>query len=242
MCHSDASRPPAPAGAVPAAADGPLELRSCDGTRVLAHTAEPASPSGVGVLVLPDVRGLHEYYRQLAVRFAETGAQAVALDWFGRTAQDDDRAEGFDWQPHVQQTTPETIALDVAAGLDRLREQGATTLFTVGFCFGGSSSWRQSADTPGLAGVIGFYGRPSLVQDAVDRMRAPVLMLIAGDDAATPVEDSLALADAVRQQVEVRAEVFDGAPHSFFDRSFAEHAGDCTRAWRVIGEFIAEHA
>ena len=239
MCHSDASRPPAAPGAVAAASDSPLELQSADGTRVLAHQARPTTPTGVGILVLPDVRGLHDYYRQLAVRFAETGAESVAIDWFGRTADGDDRTEAFAFRPHVEQTTPEGIAADVAAGVAQLRERGATRIFTVGFCFGGSFSWRQSADTEGLAGCVGFYGRPSLVADAVDRMRAPLLMLIAGADANLPLADTEALATAAGAQVPVELVVFDGAPHSFFDRSFAEHEAACARAWAEIQRFTA---
>lgn len=238
MCHSDDSRPPAAPGAVPAASDAPLELWASDGTRVLAHEARPATANGVGVVVLPDVRGLHEYYRQLAVRFAETGAEAVAVDWFGRTAPDDDRSEAFAFMPHVQQTTPEGVAADVAAGVAHLRERGATRVFTVGFCFGGAYSWRQSADTPGLDGCIGFYGRTSLVGDAAARMTAPLLMLIAGADANLPVSDAEALAQAAGARVPVQLVVFDGAPHSFFDRSFAEHQDACARAWDEVLRFL----
>jgi len=239
VCHSDASRPPAAPGAVAAASDSPLALQSADGTRVLAHEARPTTPSGIGILVLPDVRGLHDYYRQLAVRFAETGAESVAIDWFGRTAHDDDRSEDFAFRPHVDQTTPEGIAADAAAGVAQLRARGASRIFTVGFCFGGGYSWRQSADTEGLAGCVGFYGRPSLVTDAVDRMRAPLLMLIAGADANLPLADTEALATAAGGQVPVEMVVFDGAPHSFFDRSFAEHEADCARAWDEILRFTA---
>lgn len=238
MCHSDASRPPSAEGAVPAASDGPLELVSSDGTRVLAHGARPAQPTGVGVVVLPDVRGLHDYYRQLTVRFAEIGADAVAVDYFGRTAPDDDRSEDFAFRPHVDRTTPAQVAADVGAAVTALRERGATRVFTVGFCFGGALSWRQSADTEGLAGCVGFYGRTERVADAVDRMRAPLLMLVAGADANLPVADAERLAAQVAQRVPVRLEVFEGAPHSFFDRSFAEHEQACARAWELMKEFL----
>lgn len=241
MCHSDDSRPPAAEGGVPAAFEAALELRVADGTRVLAHEGRPASPTGVGVVVLPDVRGLHDYYRQLTVRFAEIGADSVAVDYFGRTAEDDDRSQTFEYAPHVQKTAPEGIAADVAAGVAHLRERGATRIFTVGFCFGGGYSWRQSADTSGLAGCIGFYGRASLAGDAVGRMQAPLLMLIAGADANLPVSDAEELAKAAATKVPVELVVFDGAPHSFFDRSFAEHDQDCARAWSEMQSFLASH-
>jgi hypothetical protein len=34
----------------------------------------------------PDVRGLHQYYKDLADRFAEVGVDAVSIDFFARTA------------------------------------------------------------------------------------------------------------------------------------------------------------
>lgn len=242
MCHRDDSRPPAADGAVSAASQGGLELRAGDGTRVLAHQARPATATGVGVVVLPDVRGLHDYYRQLAVRFAEIGAESVAVDYFGRTAESDDRSEAFEFMPHVQQTTPGGVAADVAAGVAYLAERGATRIFTVGFCFGGGYSWRQSADTSGLAGCIGFYGRAALVNDAADRLQAPLLMLVAGADAHLPVSDAEELAETARAHVPVELVVFDGAPHSFFDRSFAEHEQACARAWSQIQRFLATAA
>lgn len=237
MCHSEQSRPPAPPGAVPAAGDRPLVLTSGDGTRVLAHEATPAAPTGVGVVVLPDVRGLHGYYRALAVRFAEAGAHAVAVDWFGRTADSDERPDGFDLYPHVERMTPQGVATDVAAAVAHLRGLGAERLFTVGFCLGGGYSWRQSADTPGLSGCAGFYGRSTLVGDAVDRLEAPLLMLMAGADAFVPASDGEELAQAAARRVPVELSVFAGAPHSFFDRSFAEHAADCARAWDELLAF-----
>lgn len=241
MCHGDDSRPPAAPGAVPASSDGPVVLTASDGNRVLAHQARPASATGVGIVVLPDVRGLHGYYRQLAVRFAETGAESVAIDYFGRTAPDDDRSEVFEFMPHVQRTTPQGVAADVAAGVAHLRSLNASSIFTVGFCFGGGYSWRQSADTPGLSGAVGFYGRPAAAIEVLRELQAPLLMLVAGADAAIPLADTASLAAAAGERVDVERVVFDGAPHSFFDRSFAEHEADCARAWQVIGQFVEAH-
>jgi carboxymethylenebutenolidase len=117
------------------------------------------------------------------------------------------------------------------------------SVFTVGFCFGGSNSWRQSATQPGLAGAIGFYGRPSRVQDVIARMKAPLLLLIAGADQATPQEEFKAfdrqLTDA---GVTHKMVVYPGAPHSFFDRSFAQHEEACDDAWRQVLAFLTERA
>ena len=244
MCHDHDSRPPAPPRTGDVAERGSLTLSSADGTEFSAAYAAPAGPAGAGVVILPDIRGLHPYYVALAERFAEAGLPAVAFDYFGRTAglagADDGtgvRGADFDWQAHIPQTTPDGIDADVAAAVGYLRGRTRPDLpvITVGFCFGGSHSWRQSAGGLDLAACVGFYGRPVVVGDAADRARTPVLMLIAGADAATPVEDQLALAERMRAAgAEVETAVYDGAPHSFFDRAFGEWQEACADAWRRI--------
>ena len=240
MCFADGSLAPAAPGAGRAGGQRALTLTSSDGNVLMAHECRAATPSKVGVVVLPDVRGLHAYYRDLTVRLAELGWEAVAIDYFGRTVEGEDRSDAFDFMPEVQKATPEGIAADAAAGVAHLRALGVEQVFTLGFCFGGSYSWRQSADTPGLAGCIGFYGRSSIPLPVVDQMTAPLLILVAGADAHIPVEDPKQLAEVV--PVPSDLVVFDGMPHSFFDRTAPEHATECQKAWRHITGFVADNS
>ena len=87
MCHQTSARPPLPpiAGGAGRSPDE-VELTSEDGTRFGAFSARTDRAGGPGVVVLPDVRGLHDFYRDLAVRFAEARVHATAIDYFGRTA------------------------------------------------------------------------------------------------------------------------------------------------------------
>jgi carboxymethylenebutenolidase len=241
MCHDHDSRPPAPPRTGDVAERGVLSLTSADGTEFSAAFAAPAATPRVGVVILPDVRGLHPYYVALAERFAEAGAATVALDWFGRSAglcgESGTREEDFDWKSHIPETTPEGIDADITAAIGYLRDRTTADLpvITVGFCFGGSHSWRQAGGSLDLAGCAGFYGRPAMVGDAAERAHLPTVMLIAGADAATPTPDQLALADTMRAAgAEVDAVVYDGAPHSFFDRAFGEWADACQDAWQHV--------
>ncbi len=246
MCHDPASRPPAPPRTGEIGDTGLTVLTAADGTRFSAAWAVPADVAAAtaGVVVLPDIRGLHPYYVALAERFAEAGVPTVAIDWFGRTAgtaEGGTRAADFDWQTHIPQTTTEGIDADLTAAVAELRRRTRPDLpvVTVGFCFGGSHSWRQSGGALDLAACAGFYGRPALVGDAAARASRPTLMLIAGADAATPVEDQLALADTMRGGgADVTTAVYDGAPHSFFDRAATEWDEACQDAWRRLLELV----
>jgi carboxymethylenebutenolidase len=246
MCHDDDSRAPAPPVRGEVAAHGGLELTSADGTVFAAYEAVPAGfrPGGPGIVLLPDVRGLHPYYKDLAQRFAEAGMPAVAIDYFGRTAGTTERDDDFEYRPHVDQVDPADVRADTAAAMERLRSAtGAGPIFTVGFCFGGSQSWRLSASDLDLSGVIGFYGRPMLVEDVIDRLHLPMLLLVAGADVATSPEQADEFeARLTAQGVEHDRFVYEGAPHSFFDRSFAEWKDAGADSWRRILDFVARHS
>ena len=245
MCYSDDARPPLPPIGGAASDQGDFELTAADGNKFMAYFARAAKPTGAGMVVMPDVRGLHHFYKELAQRFAEAGIDAVAIDYFGRTAGSGDRSEAFDYKPHVEKTTPEAISADVAAAVKHLKSKdgGAVkSVFTVGFCFGGSSSWNMSALVDGVNGDIGFYGRPERSLPFMSKMKAPLLLLIAGAD-FTPTE---AFHDFDKKLTEAKVphemHIYEGAPHSFFDRSFAEWKEACDDAWRRMLAFIKKNS
>ena len=121
MCFDHDSRPPIRPIAGGALDSRELTLTAADGNRLTAFEARAAEPSGAAIVVLPDVRGLHAFYVELAMRFAENRVDAVAIDWFGRTAGLGRREEGFDYMPHVNESTWAGISADIAAGADHAR-------------------------------------------------------------------------------------------------------------------------
>jgi len=121
MCFELDSAPPIPEISGAAVSHDDLVLESSDGTRFAAFSATPEEPSGAGIVILPDVRGLYRFYEELALRFAERGYTAVAIDYFGRTAGVGKRSDDFEYMPHVEQTTPGGIQEDVGAAVAHLR-------------------------------------------------------------------------------------------------------------------------
>src|SRR6266545_4943129 len=177
MCYEPTARPPLPpiAGGSGLAGSEEIILEAADGTRFSAFSTRTDEPGAPGVVILPDVRGLHPFYRDLAVRFAEAGAHATAMDYFGRTAGLGPRDPDDDYAP---------ILL-----------------------------------APGY--------------------RCRVLGLFGGADQAIPTEEF----DRFRQTLDaagVGNEIvsYDGAPHSFFDRSAAQHREASDDAWRRMLAFI----
>ncbi len=249
MCFDIDSRPPLPPIRGSALDSRDVTLIAEDGTRVAAFAARAAAPTGAGIVICPDVRGLVPYYEELALRFAEAGVDAIAFDYFSRTAGTGKRDGDFDYQPQVALTRTETLYADVAAAAAYLRtpEGGAVErLFTVGFCFGGRISFLQASRPElDLAGVVGFYGWPAgphrtglpSPAELAPQFSCSVLALFGAADQGIPAEAretfDRAMDDAGKTHVTV---VYDGAPHSFFDRKAAEFADASADAWvRMLG-------
>ena len=99
--------------------------------------------------------------------------------------------------------------------------------------------------------MIGFYGlldparvgktnRPNLLERGAE-ISVPVLGLFGGADQAIPVED----VDAFDRRldtagVEHEIVTYPGAPHSFFDKTAAEHAEASSDAWNRVLDFLGE--
>ncbi|HLX31140.1 MAG TPA: dienelactone hydrolase family protein [Gaiellaceae bacterium] len=239
MCFDHDSSPPIPPLSGAAVSHEDLVLEAGDGNKFGAFLATPEDELGPGVVVLPDVRGLYRFYEELALRFAERGVAALAFDYFGRTAGIDKRPDDWDYMPLVQQLTHEQVQADVGACVARLRQLGCSSIFTVGFCYGGSSSWAAAASGHGLAGAIGFYGRPSRMLELVPQIEAPILALQGGADQGIPHEDNVVLEQALAENgKEYELIEYEGAPHSFFDRKQEEFQAASDDAWQRTVDFI----
>jgi carboxymethylenebutenolidase len=255
MCFAFDARPPAlPADlerAPIAGGAGPelLELESADGARFSAALAESTAGDGVGVVILPDVRGLYGFYIELAERFAQAGHPAIALDYFGRTAGLGQRDEDFEYMPHVTKLKVEEVHLDIGAAAGALQARtGVDRVATVGFCLGGMESFlADTNDQLGLWRAVGFYaaldgsrfGIEGPLQRAAE-IRGPILGLFGGADQAISAEHVQQFDGALTEAgVQHDIHVYPGAPHSFFDRRYEEYAQECEDAWRRTLSFLS---
>ncbi len=247
MCYDSKSQPPVPPGERGETTAQALVLTAADGNRFSAYLATPTREFAAQVLIYPDIRGLHQFYQDLAVRFAEMGVRALALDYFGRTAGLTARNDEFDWQTHVAQLTLPTFFADVAASLEFLQNDCAAKTFVLGFCMGGTLTLYTGAQNFNLAGLIPFYsgmsrvfaGAEGPVLQMAHRIHYPVLGLYGGADPGIPREQVEQLdVELDKAGVAHELKIYDGAPHSFFDRKQTEFANESADAWTRVLNFI----
>ncbi|HLW01501.1 MAG TPA: dienelactone hydrolase family protein [Ktedonobacterales bacterium] len=253
MCYDDNARPPLPPGEAGPAHGHDGVLTAADGNQFAAYLAHPADhASNAQIIIYPDVRGLHQFYKELALRFAEAGVTAIAIDYFGRTAGLTPRDDSFEFMPHVQQMKIESFTQDVRAAQDELRKRNPSgqATFTVGFCMGGTLSFTTGMDTSlGFAGVIGFYagmsrnfGGAGTILDRAAEISYPSLGLFGGADQGIPVSNVQEFDEKLNATgIEHTIIIYENAPHSFFDRKYAEFASESADAWQQVLSFINAH-
>jgi carboxymethylenebutenolidase len=252
VCFELDSLPPIPEIAGAAVSHQDLVLGSADGTRFAAFAATPDDPSAVGIVVLPDVRGLYRFYEELALRFAERGSAAVAIDYFGRTAGTGARGADFEHMPHVEQVRWSNLSGEIRTAVAYLREQepAPRSVFTTGFCMGGRLSSMSATLGLGLAGVIPFYGWPvgenrngtPAPAEAAEKIECDLLALYGEADAGID-KDARDTFDRALDKAGVRHEtvVYPGAPHGFFDKKADQFQDAASDAWDRSIAFIRRH-
>ena len=138
---------------------------------------------------------------------------------------------------------------DIAAALAALRERtGEQRASTVGFCFGGTQSFLAATNAElGLEGVVGFYGglNPERWGDMspihrAREMQRPGARALRRRRRGHPARAPRGVRARPRPRRASKYEIvtYPGAPHSFFDRRYEEHADACADAWRRVLAFL----
>ena len=89
---------------------------------------------------------------------------------------------------------------------------------------------------------MGNDGSPGPTQRAAE-LAAPILALQAGDDPGIPVGESRAFDQALSAAgVDHEVVIYDGAPHSFFDRKQEEFAEASNDAWNRVVALLERYS
>ncbi len=252
MCYDSTARPPDPPGERGEANGQDLVLTSADGTQFAAYLAQPKTKAMAQVLIYPDVRGLHQFYKELALRFAEVGTGVIVIDYFGRTAGLTPRDDSFEYMPHVQQLNFQNVLQDAKAGFAEIRKtMPDAKIFVLGFCMGGGLVLRTGTQDLGLNGGVAFYaglsrpmaGAEGTVLEGASKVRIPILGLFGGADQGIPVAQVEELdLQLDKANVDHELVIYPEAPHSFFDRHQTTYADQSEDAWARVIEFLEENS
>ncbi|MBS2963773.1 dienelactone hydrolase family protein [Actinocrinis puniceicyclus] len=257
MCYEADAIPPFYGPALTTTTSAGLLLTASDGASCAAYLSLPAEPSGPGVLVLPDNRGLSRFYEELTRRLAEQGLPALAVDYFGRSAGTDYRARPADFgalprhMTHLRALTREALSADFDAALAHLRSPAGgacRAVISLGFCMGGRFAFTAAHRRFALAGAIGLYGFPDALNGApgpiqlARELTAPILGLFAGQDEGIPASMVAAFDEALAAAGNAHEIVtYPGTTHGFFEADALAFQEECADVWRRVLDFAHRH-
>jgi len=214
-------------------------VRAGDGAALREFVAQP--PTGFrrgAVLIIHDIWGYTEFYKDLARRITEHGHAAALVDFFGRQGDlpESMRApERTGTKPEAmaravqraQQLTDERFLADMQTVVDDLQARGASQVACWGFCMGGRLAYVSAARARGLSGAVAYYGhlqaepgRLSPLQLASE-IRIPVLGIFGGADPNITADQIAAFQEALTTDKEIVT--YPGAPHGFLRYGATEH-------------------
>jgi carboxymethylenebutenolidase len=189
------------------------------------------------VVVIHEIFGMTDWVQKLTDEIAAAGYIAVAPDLLSGMGPNGGRSSSLDQSKAMEAVghlDPDQVTADLNAVADYAKKLPASTgkLFVVGFCWGGSQSFRYATNRPDLTAAFVFYGGPP-EKNAMARIHAPVYAFYAGNDArvdATIPDATAGMGAAGKTYDPV---TYDGAGHGFMRAGEAPDANDANKKARA---------
>lgn len=205
--------------------------------------APAADPRG-GVLVIHENKGLNDYIRSVAGRFADIGYSALAIDLLSAQGGTGTFADPAEATAALGKLPPQEALADLKSGIDESqRRVPGKKVAAVGFCMGGGFVWRLLASgEPRLAAAVPFYGPTPDNPDFAGSKDVAVLGIYAAQDQRVNATEPVARAALEKAGLVFELVTEPDANHAFFndtgDRYNATAAED---AWRRVQDWFTKH-
>ena len=226
-----------------------VDVDAGDAGTVLAWVVYPERADAAPiVLVIHEIFGLTDWIRAVADSLAAEGFIAIAPDLLSGKGPEGGGTDSIeDPVKAIRQLDPAEIRarLDAAAHYAMQLPAAAPRFAAIGFCWGGSTSFRYATEQPALAAAVVFYGAAP-AEEALRRLQLPVLGLYGGED--NRVNATIAPARAVIDEIggSYEAHVYEGAGHGFLRAQNHPERGESNRraaadAWPRAVAFLRGH-
>lgn len=214
---------------------------------------ERADKAGV-VLVIHDIRGMSDWARALGDQLAQDGFIAVVPDFLSGKGPEGGGTESLGRK--VGQTIRQLSGEEVVARLNAAMRYGKSLpaangkVGVIGFCWGGTQSFRYALAQPQLNAAVVYYGSvpgataAAVPNDEIARIAAPVLGLYGGNDARINSTLPPTIAAMLNNGKTYEFHTFEGAGHGFLGRQDGAAGANLTaaqHAWPLTLGFLRRH-
>ncbi len=180
-----------------------------------------SSEKVTGIIVIHENRGLSDWARSMTDQLAEKGYIAVAPDLLSGSAPKGGKTSDFESSDAAREALykldPDQVTKDLNAAYEHLKSLDACNgkIVVIGFCWGGSQTFRYATNQSGLEASFVCYGRAPQEGSGMESIQSPVFGFYGGNDQrvnATLEATESRMKKAGKTFIPV---IYEGAGHGF---------------------------
>jgi carboxymethylenebutenolidase len=189
-----------------------------------------------GIVMIHEWWGLNDNIKYMTKLLAKEGYVVLAVDLYGDVAEDSTKAREL--ATSVRQN-PSKAVEDMKEAVKYLREAGATSIGSIGWCFGGQHSLLLSLNEKIDATVI-YYGQLIDDKEQLSFIESPVLGIFGSEDSSITIESVKSFESALDELgIENEIIIYEGVGHAFANPSGSNYAAEETiDAWKKTVDFL----
>jgi carboxymethylenebutenolidase len=227
------------------------DLTLAGGARLRAWVSYPERKDKAPVvIVIHEIFGLSDWIRSVADQLAADGYIAIAPDLLTGKGPNGGGTESYatrdDVVAGVRGLTPDEVVTRLNAvrdyGVKLPAANGKTA--TVGYCWGGSTSFMYATRQPGLDAAIVYYGGSPSDLSALANVKAPVLGLYGENDARVNATIDPAKAEMTKLNKVFEPHIYAGAGHGFLRAQAGQNGANLKatqEAWPTMLAFLKKY-
>lgn len=201
------------------------------------------------VIVIHENRGLNDWARLFADKLAEKGYLVIAPDLISNTQEGKKRTTDFEnpdaARDAIYALDPDQVTADLDAAYNYIKNDAASTgeVAVVGFCWGGSQTFRYATNNQEITSAHVFYGTAPDDEAALAKIKTPVYGYYGGDDNRVnatigETEKNMKAANNIYEY-----KIYEGAGHAFMRSGHQPDASEANKtahdaAWKRFLELL----
>ena len=195
-----------------------IKIKSADDKDIPVYIYEPSIERIGAIVLIQEIFGVNDHIKNVAERFSKEGFVTWVPDIFYRIEDDislgysaTDIEKGKNLKDKSGWDLPTMDILSCIANL-----KVSYNVATIGFCYGGSLSWKAACSAYGLDASVCFYG--SQISNFLDKNpRCPTMVHLAEEDPTINKEDQNKIIEfSKNKEPNIKVHTYESSDHGFF--------------------------
>ena len=195
-----------------------INIKSADDKDIPVYIYEPSIERIGAIVLIQEIFGVNDHIKEIAKKFSKEGFITWVPDIFYRVQNDvslDYSATSIEKGKELKVKSGWDLpTMDILSCIANLKV--SHNVATVGFCYGGSLSWKAACSAYGLDASVCFYG--SQISSFLDKTpRCPTLVHLGEKDETINKEDQNKIKDfSQNKEPSIEIHTYKNADHGFF--------------------------